>query len=52
MLGLGGEKEKDTPFSMMELGGKAENGEVLHQGEVEGASANESPVVGLLFGRK
>jgi hypothetical protein len=51
---MGGEKG-DNPLSMtMELGGKAENGEVMHSvgdDELVGGSTNESPI-GLSFGRK
>lgn len=54
VLGMGGEKG-DNPLSMtMELGGKAENGEVMHSvgdDELVGGSTNESPI-GLSFGRK
>ena len=55
MLGLGGEKERENPLSIaMELGGRAENGEVIHsisECEPEGGSTNVSPA-GLSFGRK
>lgn len=53
VFGLGGERDNcnipvtpSTPTTMMEFGGRAENGEMSEVGEV-----NEGPV-GLSFGRK
>jgi UDP-sugar transporter A1/2/3 len=45
VLGLGEKDNNPMSSMMMELGGTAENGEVVHEvGEMEGRSANGSPV--------